>query len=128
MDTTYRVMAVDDSAFTLMIISTYLETSEFEVVESLRSGAEAVRRFKEIEPDLVLLDLVMPGLSGKDTLRQILSHRPEASVVMVSSLGTEEAVRECLAAGAKSFLQKPFAKEDLVDFLRELMATEGEPS
>jgi two-component system chemotaxis response regulator CheY len=119
----YQVMAVDDSAFTLTIISTYLENSEFEVVEAARNGSDAIERFREVEPDLVLLDIVMPGLSGQETLRQILEIRPDAKVVMVSSLGTEEDVRECLEIGAKSFLKKPFAKEDLIEFLRELVAT-----
>jgi two-component system chemotaxis response regulator CheY len=119
----YQVMAVDDSAFTLTIISTYLENSEFEVVEAARNGSDAIERFREVEPDLVLLDIVMPGLSGQETLRQILEIRPDAKVVMVSSLGTEEDVRECLEIGARSFLKKPFAKEDLIEFLRELVAT-----
>jgi two-component system chemotaxis response regulator CheY len=118
----YQVMAVDDSAFTLTIISTYLENSEFEVVEAARNGSDAIERFREVEPDLVLLDIVMPGLSGQETLRQILDIRPDAKVVMVSSLGTEEDVQECLEIGAKSFLRKPFAKEDLIEFLRELVA------
>jgi two-component system chemotaxis response regulator CheY len=125
MDKTYRVLAVDDSAFTLMIISTYLESSEFEVVESVRNGSDAVRRFKEVAPDLVLLDLVMPGMSGEETLREILSQAPHARIVMVSSLGTEDAIKTCLEAGATSFLQKPFAKEDLVDFLRRIVREEA---
>jgi two-component system chemotaxis response regulator CheY len=120
MDTKYQVLAVDDSAFTLTIISTYLENTEFEVVEAARNGEEALERFKEVDPDLVLLDIIMPGLSGPETLEQILTIKPGANVVMVSSLGTEEAVQECLALGAKSFLQKPFSKEGLIATLRKI--------
>jgi len=116
-----RVLAVDDSAFTLTIISTYLEHSEFEVVAAARSGNQALDVFEELDPDVVLLDIVMPGLSGQETLKRMLSIKPHIRVVMVSSLGTEEDVRECLDIGAKDFLPKPFTKEDLIQFLRRVV-------
>ena len=121
-----QVLAVDDSAFTLTIISTYLEHSEFEVVAAARSGNQALEIFEELDPDVVLLDIVMPGLSGQETLKRMLSIKPNVKVVMVSSLGTEEDVQECLDIGAKNFLPKPFTKEDLVHFLREIMDPPGE--
>ncbi len=113
-----RLLAVDDSAFTLTIISTYLGGSEFEVAATARSGEEALERYREARPDLVLLDLVMPGLSGEETLRRLLELDPGANVVIVSSLGTDEAVQTCLALGARSFLRKPFKREELLGFLR----------
>ena len=84
-------------------------------------GNQALDVFEELDPDVVLLDIVMPGLSGQETLKRILSMKPSTKVVMVSSLGTEEDVQECLDIGAKNFLPKPFTKEDLIDFLRELV-------
>jgi two-component system chemotaxis response regulator CheY len=62
----------------------------------------------------------MPGQSGVETLHRILAIDPDAFVVIVSSLGTEDAVHECLTAGARSFLQKPFTKDDFIDFMRDL--------
>ncbi len=87
------------------------------VQESLRL---AVERFAEIKPDIVLLDLIMPGQSGVETLSRILAIDPDAFVVIVSSLGTEEAVHECLTTGARSFLQKPFTRDDFIEFMRDL--------
>ncbi len=121
MDRKHMVLAVDDSAFTLTIISTYLDSSEFEIVGTARNGMEALERYEEVEPDLVLMDLVMPGWSGQETLRRLLALKPNARVIMISSLGTEDAVAECLEIGAKSFLQKPFKKEELLGFLREVV-------
>lgn len=118
--TKWRVMTVDDSAAILTIIAAYLEDSEFEVVASVRDGRSAVERFAEVKPDIVLLDLIMPGQSGIETLARILAIDPDAFVVIVSSLGTEEAVHECLTTGARSFLQKPFTRDDFIDFMREL--------
>jgi two-component system chemotaxis response regulator CheY len=114
------VMTVDDSAAILTIIAAYLEDSEFNVVASERDGRQAVERFQEIRPDIVLLDLIMPGQSGMETLSQILALDPDTCVVMISSLGTEDAVHECLSTGARSFLQKPFSRDAFIEFLREL--------
>lgn len=115
-----NVMTVDDSAAILTIIAAYLEDSEFNVVASERDGRRAVERFREIHPDIVLLDLIMPGQSGVETLGQILTLDPDACVVMISSLGTEDAVHECLSSGATSFLQKPFTRDDFLAFMRSL--------
>ena len=115
-----NVMTVDDSAAILTIIAAYLEDSEFNVVASERDGRRAVERFEELRPDVVLLDLIMPGQSGVETLSQILAIDPDACVVMISSLGTEDAVHECLTAGARSFLQKPFTRDDFISFMRGL--------
>lgn len=112
------VMTVDDSAAILTIIAAYLEDSEFNVVASERDGRRAVQKFGEIRPDIVLLDLIMPGQSGVETLAQILAIDPEACVVMISSLGTEDAIHECLTTGARSFLQKPFTRDDFLEFMR----------
>ena len=118
----FRVMTVDDSAAILTIIAAYLEGSEFEVIASERDGKAAVATFKEIQPDIVLLDLIMPGQSGMETLEQILAIDPDATVVIVSSLGTESAVHDCLTTGAKSFLQKPFSRDDFIIFMRDIAA------
>jgi two-component system chemotaxis response regulator CheY len=102
----------------LNIISSYLRDSEFELVDTARDGKLAVESFQQLKPDLVLLDLVMPGQSGQETLRQMIELRPDAQIAIVSSLGTEEAVKECSSLGARGFLKKPFSKDDLLEFLR----------
>ena len=119
--TKFRVMTVDDSAAILTMIAAYLEDAECEVVASERDGVMAVERFAQERPDIVFLDLIMPGQSGVETLERILAIDPDAFVVIVSSLGTEDAVQECLTTGARSFLQKPFTKHDFVEFMRDLM-------
>jgi two-component system chemotaxis response regulator CheY len=116
----WRVMTVDDSAAILTIIAAYLEDSEFEVIAAERDGIMAVERFAQQRPDIVLLDLIMPGQTGMETLGRILAIDPDAFVVIVSSLGTEDAVHECLTSGARSFLQKPFTRDDFIEFMRDL--------
>jgi two-component system chemotaxis response regulator CheY len=121
--TKVSVMTVDDSAAILTIIAAYLEDSEFNVIASERDGRRAVQRFEEIRPDIVLLDLIMPGQSGVETLAQILAIDPDACIVMISSLGTEDAIHECLTTGARSFLQKPFTRDDFLEFMRGVDAS-----
>jgi two-component system chemotaxis response regulator CheY len=117
----FRVLAVDSSEFARKVVAASLADSEFELVDCVGGGQDAVTRFGELEPDLVLLDIVLPQQNGLEALKQILSLQPEARVVMVSSLGTDDAVTECLRAGAKLFIQKPFEKGDLLAALRHAL-------
>lgn len=116
----WRVMTVDDSAAILTIIAAYLHDSEFEVVASERDGSMAVERFAMERPDIVLLDLLMPGQRCVDTLGRILAIDPDALVVIMSSTGTDSGVDECLTAGARSSFRKPFTRAEFVNFLRDL--------
>ena len=97
------VLAVDDSKTMLAMISAQLRGSDFEVVATASSGLEALEKYQQIKPQLVLLDIVMPEITGIDTLERLLQADTGARVVMVSSVGTEDTVRDCLKKGAKSF-------------------------
>lgn len=118
---TYRVLAVDGSEFARKVVASSLADTEFELVDCVAGGADAVAKFKELSPDLVLLDIVLPQQNGLEALKQILAHDPDARVVMVSSLGTDDAVTDCLREGAKLFIQKPFEKGDLLAALRHAL-------
>lgn len=117
----YRVLAVDDSLLMRRKVQKTLRDTEFEVVATAADGQEAVERFEEHQPDLVLLDVVMPRLDGPGALKQIMDLDPQARVIMISSLGTEETVSECLERGALRFLQKPFTDDLLLNTLRSVL-------
>jgi two-component system, chemotaxis family, chemotaxis protein CheY len=120
-----RVLAVDDSKTMLAMISAQLKGSDFEVVATASSGPEALEKYKQHKPHLVLLDIVMPEVTGVDTLERLLRTDASACVVMVSSLGTVEAVQDCLKKGAKSFLQKPLQREGLLTRLKSVCEESG---
>jgi len=120
-----KVLAVDDSKTMLAMLSAQLRDSDFEVVATASSGPEAVQKFKEIKPQLVLLDVVMPEVTGLDTLERLLGLDTGACVVMVSSIGTESTVQDCLKKGAKSFLQKPLQKENMLAHLKNVCQEAG---
>lgn len=117
----YRVLVADDSAFARRIVKSALENSEFKVVGEAKTDKEAVSLFGSLAPDVMLLDVIMPEVGGLAALREIMSLNPQANVVMLSSLGTEQAVTECLTTGARTFLQKPFEPENLIKTLKNVV-------
>ena len=120
----YTVLIADDSTFSRMHTSTLLEGTEFTVVGEAKNGLEATEMAKELKPDLVLLDITMPEMSGSEALKVILANDPDARVIMVSSVGAEEEVMACLDSGALSFLQKPAEQNDLLANLRNAVGAE----
>jgi len=120
-----KVLAVDDSKTMLAMLSAQLRDSNFEVIATASSGLEAVEKFKELKPQLVLLDVVMPELTGIDTLDRLLNVDTTACVVMVSSIGTEATVQNCLKRGAKSYLQKPLQKDNVLAHLKKVCQEAG---
>ena len=119
------VLAVDDSKTMLAMISAQLRGSDFEVVATASSGLEALEKYQQIKPQLVLLDIVMPEITGIDTLERLLQADTGARIVMVSSVGTEDTVRDCLKKGAKSFLQKPLQKASMLKILQNVCQQTG---
>ena len=120
-----KVLAVDDSKTMLAMLSAQLRDSNFEIIATASGGLEAVEKFKELKPQLVLLDVVMPEMTGIDTLGRLLNVDMNACVVMVSSIGTEATVQDCLKRGAKSYLQKPLQKDNVLAHLKKVCQEAG---
>lgn len=116
-----KVLIVDDSRFMVEEVGRMLQGSEFEAPVCCRSAEEAVRQYEEVRPDVVLMDIVLPGIDGIDAARLLCERWPGAKVVMMSSLAYDETVDAARRAGAKSFLFKPFEKGQLLDVLRGVM-------
>ena len=122
---TVRILAVDDSRTMLAMIGAHLKGSNFELVAMASSGQEALEKYLAYRPQVVLLDIVMPEVTGVETLERILDTDGSANVVMVSSIGTEAAVHDCLKKGAKGFLQKPLDKESMLTLLKNVCEEAG---
>lgn len=115
-----QVLAVDDSLVTLKILKKTLRDTEFEVVGEATSGSEALIKYDELNPDLILLDIIMPEMDGIETLGKLMEKNKNAKVVMVSSMGAKEKVMESLEKGAKNFVMKPYEKNTLLEILRKV--------
>jgi two-component system chemotaxis response regulator CheY len=108
-------MIVDDSRVAYAQMTKMLEDSDIEVKGYCRSGEEALEQYESLQPELVTMDIVMPGMDGLETCRKLVERWPEAKIVMVSSLAYDETMENASANGAKGFIFKPFTKEELLD-------------
>ena len=113
-----KVLIVDDALFMRRMINDILTSSgEYDVVGEAADGMEAINMYKELRPDAVTMDIVMPNMDGIEACREILKVDPMARVIMVSALGQEPLVIESIAAGAKDFIVKPFSPEKVLGVL-----------
>ena len=106
-------LIVDDSAFARFHLKRLLSSFDNIKTSEAANGNEAVSEYKRLRPDIVFMDIVMPGLEGVETVRKICKDDPGASVIMVSSQSYPEKVSEALTAGAKCFLSKPVTTDRL---------------
>lgn len=120
----YNLMIVDDSRVVHAEIMKMLEGSEFEVVTCCRSGEAALDEYGPVKPDVVTMDIVMPGIDGFETCRRLLEKWPDARILMISSLAYGSTTENSEELGAKGFLFKPFTREDLLHALRKVVGAE----
>lgn len=117
-----RLVIADDSLFVRTKLKKVLTGHGMEVVGEASTGKEALELYRAKRPDLMTLDIVMPEGDGIETLEKVLELDPAARVIMVSSLGLKEKILECVRKGAKSFVIKPFADEDLLAVISRVTA------
>ncbi len=116
-----RVLIADDASFMRQMIRDIIEPEGFEVVGEASDGVEVVERFRQLRPDLVMMDIVMPKRSGIDAVKAIKAEDPSATIVMCSALGQESLVMEAIQAGAKDFIVKPFRPDSVVNTLNKVV-------
>ena len=120
-----RIMVVDDSRVVFAEMKKMLEDTEIEIAAFCRSGEEALEKYEEVNPELVTLDIVMPGLDGMETCEEMRKRWPDANIFMVSSMAYEDMIDRAAALGAKGFLFKPFTKESLLEGIRGALKAIG---
>ncbi|MEO0255156.1 MAG: response regulator [candidate division WOR-3 bacterium] len=103
-----RVLIVDDAQFMRKLLADILKKGGYEICGEASNGEEAVRLYRELKPDIVTMDIVMPDKSGIDAVREIISFDPHAKIIMVSAMGQQPLVLEAIQAGAKDYIVKPF--------------------
>ncbi len=117
-----RVMIVDDALFMRNILRDIFLRAGFEVVAEADNGEEVLPLYRQVAPDLVTLDIIMPKRSGLEALRELMAADPAARVVMVSALGQDALVLEAVDAGARDFIVKPFKEEKVLEVVRRVTA------
>lgn len=117
-----RVMVVDDHPMWRDAVERDLEAAGFEVVAVAADGHQALARFPAARPDVVVLDLQIPGPNGVEVTAQVLQHDPAARVLILSASGEQSDVLEAVKAGATGYLVKSASREELLDAVRRVAA------
>ncbi len=117
-----RVLVVDDAAFMRKVVSDALASGGHDVIGEAGNGNEAIDRFRELKPELTMLDITMPEKTGLEALAEIMAIDPSARVLMCSALGQESKVIESIKLGAKDFVVKPFQPERLLEAVGKALA------
>ncbi len=117
-----KVLIVDDAAFMRASIRLMLEKNGFEVVGEAENGLQGILKYKELNPDIVTMDITMPEMDGIGALKAIKQYDPKAKVIMVTAMGQEPVVMDAVVSGAKSFIVKPFKEELVVQTLNKVLA------
>lgn len=116
-----RVLVVDDAIFMRNTIKEIFTTHQFEIAGEASNGVEAVEKYRELKPDLLTMDIVMPFKNGIQATRDILAEDPAAIVIICSALGQELLVTEAIEAGATDFIVKPFRPENVIQVVKKAL-------
>ena len=115
-----EVLIADDSEFMRNLLREILE-EDHNIVGEVENGVEAVERYNKAEPDLVMMDIVMPIRDGIEATDEIKTSNPDANVIMCTSVGQEEKMKEAVRAGADGYITKPFQKPSVMEAIEDVV-------
>lgn len=103
-----RIMVADDSDAIRLVLRDILSIGKHEVVAEATNGAEAVEKFSQAKPDILLLDLTMPKKDGLAVVKEIMAKHPTAKIILITTSDNQNVINECINSGAVTFISKPF--------------------
>jgi two-component system chemotaxis response regulator CheY len=116
------VLIADDSEFMRNLLKEILE-EDHTIIGEVENGVEAVEAYEEVNPDLVMMDIVMPIQDGIEATDEIKTDHPDATIIMCTSVGQEEKMKEAVKAGADGYITKPFQKPSVMEAIEDVVAT-----
>lgn len=115
-----RILIVDDAAFMRMMLKDILTKNGFEIAGEAENGEDAYNKYKELNPDVVTMDITMPNVDGLQGLKMIMGEFPNAKVIMCSAMGQQAMVLEAIQSGAKDFIVKPFDADRVLEAVNKI--------
>ncbi|CAN5637910.1 chemotaxis protein CheY [soil metagenome] len=115
------VLICDDAIFMRTMIGDILTQAGFNVVGQAETGVQAVEKYRELRPDFVTMDIVMPEMGGIDAVREIVKDDPGAKILMCSAMGQQALVIEAIQAGARDFVVKPFQPSRVLEAVQRVI-------
>ncbi|PAB61259.1 response regulator [Anaeromicrobium sediminis] len=115
------ILVVDDAAFMRMMVKDVLTKYGYNVLGEAENGAKAIEKYKELGPDLVIMDITMPEVDGIQAVKEIKKINPAAKIVMCSAMGQQAMVIEAIQAGAGDFIVKPFQADRIIEAVKKVL-------
>ena len=116
-----KILLVDDAAIMRMMLKDTLTKNGYTDLYEAVDGADAVEKFSEVQPDLVIMDITMPNKDGLEALKEIRAKDGSANIVMCSAMGQESMVMEAVRSGAKDFIVKPFKADRVLKTVNNIL-------
>lgn len=126
MSNSLRLAIVDDEKHIRLMLKTAMRANGFEIVGEGGSGQEAVELFQTTHPDVMLLDINMPGMTGEEALAEIMEKHPDAVVIMLTSLAEQAGIMQAIELGAAHYIRKDTPLEEIYRIVRETCASRKE--
>lgn len=118
----HKVLVVDDSYYMRVVLKNLLTDAGHEVVGEAGTGEEALSLADSKDPDLIMLDLILPDTTGLEVLKVIQKNKPEQHVIIVSAVGQDMVVEEAIQNGADAYIVKPFNEENVIQVIDKVMS------
>lgn len=115
------ILLVDDAAFMRMMLKDILTKNGFNVVGEAANGIQAIEKYKELKPDLTILDITMPEMDGIQAAKGLKKEDGNALFIMCSAMGQQAMVIESIQAGARDFIVKPFQAERVLETVKKVL-------
>jgi two-component system chemotaxis response regulator CheY len=116
-----KVLIVDDAAFMRMMLKDILTKGGYEIIGEAENGEVAIRKYEELAPDLVIMDITMPEMSGLEAVKRIRALDSQAKIIMCSAMGQQSMVIEAIQSGAKDFVVKPFQADRILEAVAKVL-------
>lgn len=121
-----KIMIVDDSRIAQLQLEKILSHTDYEVVACCQSGEEALNTYEIAQPDLVTMDILMPGMDGLEAARLLLQRHPDARIIMISSLAYDDTINEAKSIGTLGFVYKPFDADQVLLSINSALAPQND--
>lgn len=119
-----KIILVDDLSFMRDAIRHIVEKENMFIVGEAENGAEAVKMYTELSPDIVLMDITMPVMDGLESLKHIKEYDSRAKVIMCSAIGQQKYIIKAIQLGARDFIIKPFQPERILSAITKAAGTD----
>lgn len=115
-----KVLIVDNSLFIRAMIKGVLVQNGYEVIAEACDGDDAISKYKEFQPDIVTMDITMPGTNGIVASKEILKLNPDAKIIVISALGHQDYILDLLKSGVKDYMFKPVNPQLLIQTVKTI--------